>query len=487
MAVNVLHEDRSMLRSPRLGLFTVCAFMATLSSWATAQTDAGARDERPNIVLIFPDNLGWGEVGAYGSVRGAPTPNIDGLAAEGIRLTNFNVELSCAMSRAAILTGRYAIRSGAAVRQGITLWEVTMADAFKSVGYATAMFGKWHLGGPNPIGKREPKHQGFDEYYGIPQTSNVASRTSRPDFDPTRQEPPYIWEGKAGGETRNVKVYDLETRRTIDRECAERGVDFMERSVAAGKPFFLFYPATQIHFPTLAHPDFAGTTGAGDIGDAMTSLDHNTGIVLDAIDRLGIKDNTIVIWCTDNGAEKRRPWRGTAGPWRGFYNTSAEGGVRTPCIIRWPGRIPAGLVSNEIVHQIDLFPTLAAAAGEEGIVPTDRAIDGVNQLAFLEGKQEESNRDMVLFYTRSNVMAAVKWRDWKFFYAYPADVGEAREPLMRLFNLRSDPKEESDVKDANPWAKSVFDRFVADFEATTAKYPHVVGGTPDPYVPPVRR
>ena len=131
------------------------------------------------------------------------------------------------------------------------------------------------------------------------------------------------------------------------------------------KPFFLYYPMTQIHFPTLAHPDFAGKTGAGDIGDAMAELDANVGRVLDAIDRLGIARNTIVLWCTDNGAEQRRPWRGSSGPWTGFYNTVMEGGIRTPCIIRWPGRIPAGRVSNEIVHEIDLFPTLAAAAGAD--------------------------------------------------------------------------------------------------------------------------
>ena len=475
---------------PRFEWFSACLLSIAVTSISlTAQQSAATStsDERPNIVIIFPDNLGLGEVGAYGSVRGAPTPNLDQLAADGIRLTNFNVELSCAMSRAAILTGRYAIRSGAALRRGITLWEVTIADAFKSVGYATAMFGKWHLGGNSPIDSREPKHQGFDEFYGIPQTSNVATRTSQPDFDPATQEAPYIWEGKIGGETRKVKDFNLETRRTIDRECAERGVDFMERSVNAGKPFFLFYPATQIHFPTLAHPDFAGKTGAGDIGDAMSSLDYNTGLILAGIDRLGIRDNTIVIWCTDNGAEKRRPWRGSAGNFRGFYNSAMEGGVRTPCIIRWPGRIPAGSVSNEIVHEMDLFPTLAAAAGEPGIVPTDRAIDGVNQLAFLEGKQAKSNRDTVLFYTRSNVLAAVKWNDWKFFYVYPATEGEAREPLMRLFNMRSDPKEETDVKDANPWARSLMDKLVADFEATTERYPHVVGGTPDPYTPPVRK
>ena len=137
----------------------------------------------------------------------------------------------------------------------------------------------------------------------------------------------------------------------------------------------------------------------------MADVDYNTGLVLDAIDRLGIARNTIVFWCTDNGAEQRRPWRGSPGPWSGFYNTVMEGGIRTPCIVRWPGRIPAGRVSNEIVHQIDIFPTIAAAVGAD-IVPKDRAIDGVNQLPFFEGKQPKSNRDSVILYTDSAVARA---------------------------------------------------------------------------------
>jgi arylsulfatase len=445
---------------------------------AAAQAQA-----QPNIVLMFPDNLGWGEVGVYGGVRGNFTPRIDKLAAEGIRLNNFNVEYSCTVSRAALLTGRYAIRTGATQGAGITLWEVTIAEALKSIGYATALFGKWHIGGDRPEGKREPTHQGFDEYYGIPRTSNeaqtgIANGSTTPGTS-------FIWEGRAGEPSRNVKPFDLDTRRTLDRESAARSVAFMERNVRDRRPFFLYYPITQIHFPTLAHPDFAGKTGAGDIADAMADIDHNVGLVLDAIDRLGISRNTIVLWCTDNGAEERRPWRGSSGPWSGFYNTVMEGGIRTPCIIRWPGRIPAGRVSNEIVHQVDLFPTFAAAAGAD-IVPKDRAIDGVNQLPFLEGKQPKSNRESVLFFTGTQVRA-VKWHDWKFHYAFqPSSSGGAVPPLMRLFNLLSDPKEESDVKDANPWAQSVMDRLVAEFNATTERYPHVPPNAPDPYVPPKR-
>jgi arylsulfatase A-like enzyme len=460
----------------------VACFLSTTAPDASGlQAQQAAR---PNIVLIFPDNLGWGEVGAYGSVRGVPTPRLDRAAAEGMRLLNFNVEFSCVVSRAALMTGRHSIRTGATQPTGITLWEVTIPEALKTLGYATGLFGKWHLGGDAPEGRREPTHQGFDEYYGIPRTSNEAQTTIA-----NGQKTPgtsFIWEGKAGSESRNVKPFDLDTRRTVDRESADRGVEFMRRSVKEKKPFFLYYPMTQIHFPTLAHPDTHGTTGAGDIGDAMAELDKNVGIILDEIARLKIDRNTIVLWCTDNGAEARRPWRGSPGPWRGYYNTVMEGGIRTPCIVRWPGRIPAGQVSNEIVHQVDLFPTFAAAAGAD-IVPKDRAIDGINILPFLEGRQKTSGRESVIYFTNTQ-LRAVKWRDWKFHYSFQPEPGAAAvPPLMRLFNLRSDPGEESDIKDANPWAQSVMDKIVAEFQATVERYPHVPPNAPDPYVPAKRQ
>jgi arylsulfatase len=452
---------------------------------AVATPTLAQRNERPNIVLIFPDNLGWGEVGAYGSVRGVPTPNIDSLAAQGMRLDNFNVEFSCTVSRAALLTARYALRSGAAQSTGITLWEVTIADALKSIGYATALFGKWHLGGFNWIAHRTPIDQGFDEWYGIPNTSNEAQTTTLPGFNPATTEAPYIWEQKAGEAPKKVKVFDLETRRTVDREAALKSIDFIERSVRERRPFFLYYPMTQVHFPTLTHPDFVGKTGAGDIGDAMADVDYNVGLVVTAIKRLGIDRNTLIFWCTDNGAEGRRPWRGSSGPWRGFYNSVMEGGIRTPCIVRWTGRIPPRQVSNSIVHELDLFPTIAAAVGAD-IVPKDRAIDGVNQLPFFEGKKASSNRESALFFTGTQIRA-VKWKDWKFHYAFMPEPRVTEPPLMRLFNLRSDPREETDIKDANPWVISVFDGLVAEFNASVERWPNVPAGAPDPYSPPGRR
>jgi arylsulfatase len=441
-----------------------------------AQDRAAAQPAAPpNIVLMFPDNLGIGEVGIYGGNRGVPTPRLDRLALEGMRLTNFNTETFCTPSRAAILTGRHGVRSGTnaypAAWGGLTRWEVTLAELLGPRGYATALYGKWHLGDREG---RYPTNQGFDEWYGIPLSSNEAQAS-------TTGETPYIWEGRAGEPSRKVKVFDLTTRRTLDREAIEKGVAFMERQARNRTPFFLFLPLTQVHFPTLPHPDFAGTTGAGDIGDAMAEMDHNVGVVLDALVRLSLDRDTIVIWTTDGGAEFRRPWRGTAGPWRGFYTTAMEGGLRTPFMIRWPGRIPPGQVSDDIVHEVDVFTTLARAAGAEA--PDDRAIDSIDQMPFFRGLQPRSNREGFPVFMGTQARA-VKWHEWKLHYAWQDEPTLPAQPVMKLFNLRSDPKEETDIKDLNPWAASVMGKVVDDFNATLERYPLIPVGTPDPYTPP---
>jgi hypothetical protein len=217
----------------------------------------------------------------------------------------------------------------------------------------------------------------------------------------------------------------------------------------------------------------------------MADVDHNVGRVLEALERLGIANNTLVIWCTDNGAEMRRPWRGSAGPWRGYYNSAMEGGIRTPCVIRWPGRIRSGQVSNDLVHEVDLFPTIAAAVGAPEIMPDDRLIDGVNQLPFLEGIQPHSSRKSVIFLAREGHVMAVKWQDWKLWYHFRTEMPDP-DPnnLVRLFDLRMDPREEIDVKDFYPWVISVMDGIIADYEASLEVHPRVPGGIDDPYKPP---
>ncbi len=276
----------------------------------------------PNIVLILADNLGWGELGCYGGgvLRGSPTPRIDALSEEGLTCLNFNVESDCVPTRSALMTGRHPIRTGAmqsvpaGLPQGLIPWEITIGELLQGAGYATACFGKWHLGDREG---RLPKDRGFDEWYGIPRTSNEAMFTAAPGFDPTIVPMPYVMEGVKGAPAQNLAVYDLEQRRLIDGELTRRTIDFMERQSAAARPFFAYVPLTQLHFPTLPHPDFAGRTGAGDFADAMAEMDHRVGEILDAIERLGLREDTLVLFGSDNGPEFRRPWRGTAGSMAG--------------------------------------------------------------------------------------------------------------------------------------------------------------------------
>lgn len=440
----------------------------------------------PNVVLIFPDNLGIGEVSAYGSVRAVATPNIDQIGKDGIRLTNFNVEYSCVPSRAAIMTGRYATRTGENYfADGLTLWEATLAEALRVQGYATGLFGKWDLGGDDWEGKREPTQQGFDEWYGIPHTSNVAQYETFEGYEATGEPIPYVWQGTAGTPSQRVKPFNIQARRTIDREAAEKAIGFIERNAKKAKPFFVYYPMTQVHFPTLPHPDKAGTTGAGDLGDAMADVDYNVGLILKALKNAGVDNNTLVIWCSDNGAEMRRPWRGSSGPWRGFYNSALEGGIRTPCVIRWPGKIKPGQVSNEIVHEVDLFPTIAAAVGAQGSVPGDRLMDGVSQLSLLMGKETQSTRESAIYLTGNGKLMAIKWNDWKIWYNYKTEIPDPNpDNLFRLFNLRADPTEETDVKDHYPWVISIADGIAAAYENSLVQHPRVPAKQIDPYTPP---
>ncbi len=445
---------------------------------------------RPNIVLILADNLGWGELGCYdgGLVRGAPTPRIDRLAAEGLKFLNFNVESDCVPTRSALMTGRMPIRTGAmqsvpaGLPQGLIPWEITLPQLLSASGYATGMFGKWHLGDREG---RYPKDRGFDEWYGIPRTTNESMFTSTPGFDATVVDLPYVMEGRKGELARNLEIYDLEMRRRIDSELIARTNDFMRRQVKAKQPFFAYVPLTQVHFPTLPHRDFVGKTGVGDFADSMVEMDFRVGQVLDEVEKLGIADNTVFFFGSDNGPEFRKPWRGTAGMWRGTYHTPMEGSLRVPFMVRWPGKIPQR-ESNEIVHITDLYTTLARIGGAEA--PNDRPIDGVDQLDFLLGKQEKSNREGFVFYIKKEMRAA-KWRDWKMHFVWEPEpnTGPIHLETPWVFNLTRDPKEETEVggMESN-WVRGPFRRMIDSFQESLSKDPPIPPGAPDDYVP-VRR
>lgn len=431
------------------------------------------------------DNLGYGEPGVYGGgiTRGAPTPRIDGLAAEGTRLTNFNVEAQCTPSRSSFLTGRFSIRSGTQSipigggLEGLTQWEVTFAEALSDAGYATGHFGKWHLGSEQG---RLPNDQGFDEWYGIPRTTDEAFWPSDPAAKAAGVPFTHIMEGKKGQKSEEGPIYDLEQRRLIDAECTRRAIDFMKRSVAARKPFYAYIPYTLVHFPTLPNPKFAGATGYGDFPDSLAEMDSHVGDLLDAVDELGIRDNTIFVFTSDNGPEATWPWQGSSGPWRGYYFTHMEGSLRVPFIIRWPGHIPAGRVSNEIVHAVDTFTTFAKIGGAK--IPQDRPIDGVDQTGFLTGQSEKSAREGFPVFVADR-LEAVKWRNWKLvFYDEERDwwTPPVKLGVPKAFDLITDPKEEyPQTALLNTWNAGPAMQILAAFEASLKKYPPIKPGTPD--------
>ena len=451
-----------------------------------AVTGARAADKKPNILFILTDNLGYGEIGVYGggATRGAPTPRIDKIASEGLRLTNMNMETQCTPSRSSLMTGRFAIRSGTyavpfgGVPEGLTQWEVTIAESLSAAGYATAMHGKWHLGSHDG---RLPNDQGFDEWYGIPRTTDESMWSSSPGWSPEIAPLEKIMEGRKGEKSIALKDYDSVQRRLIDAEITRRSVAFMERQARAGKPFFMYVSLTQPHLPSEPNPAFRGKTGNGDWADMLTEMDSNVGQLFDAVDKLGIANNTIVIFTSDNGPEFFKPWDGWAGPWRGQYFTALEGGIRVPFMIRWPGKIAAGRVSNEIVHGVDMFATLAKIAGAR--VPTDRPMDSIDQSDFLIGRSEKSAREGFPIWGASTLLA-VKWRNWKLHF-YKQDT--MFDPPVKLgipfiINLYTDPREEKPTADS--WVVTPMLKIVGAFTATTQDSPLIPMGTPDPYTPP---
>lgn len=464
---------------------------ATAARVADAPPAAG---RKPNILFILTDNLGYGEPGCYGGgvLRGAPTPRIDRLATEGLRLLNFNVESACTPTRSALMTGRFPIRSGTTrvpstdgSPYGLTQWEITIAELLSPQGYATGCFGKWHLGDRTG---RYPTDQGFDEWYGIPNTTDVSLYPSAPEFDPKVAPLGYIMESKKGEKPRNVEVYDLKTRRTIDAELTRRAIDFMKRCTREGKPFYAYVPLTQVHYPTIPNPDFAGKTGHGDFADSLAETDHHVGQLMDAVKELGIDGDTVVVFTSDNGPEETLPWRGWAGPWAGSYFTAMEGSLRTPFIFRWTGKAPAGRVSNEIVHSVDMFTTLARLGGAQP--PGDRMIDGVDQGDFFLGKQEKSNREGFPCYLNDSLYA-VKWRNWKAHYVWqeyrfdaPLKLGNDRP---RLHNLFVDPRERDNVAETNGWVFYPIGKIVSEMQESLRKEPPIPVGTPDPYTPPGKK
>jgi arylsulfatase len=457
--------------------------MLLLAAFATA-----AEAPRPNVVILLSDNLGYGDLGAYGGglIRGAPTPRLDELARQGLRLTNFNVELSCTPSRSALMTGRYAVRSGTGaatpvpgIPQGMAPWEITIAELLRDEGYDTALFGKWHLGASDG---RYPTDQGFDVWWGFPNSTGIVNFPRSVGYPEGRLPPSNLYEGTSKDGIEVADTYDYEGRRFIEEKIQNRAIAYLEEPERRRQPFFLVVSWSLMHHPSIPHPDFEGDSGAGRYADALLEHDFRVGRVLDAIDRNGLADDTLVIYASDNGPDRAEyPWVGDTGPFLGYLGSAYEGSVRTPMIARWPGRIEASTQSNEIFSIHDLYPTLASLAGAE--VPNDRPIDGFDQTALLTGRGG-SARESVLFFNRFT-LSALKWRDIKVHFT-----GESSDPremeineiwTPRMFHLLVDPKEANDVTHKGYlWMYGIINQVLLPFRESVAKYGIVAKGGDGP-------
>lgn len=442
-------------------------------------------DKMPNVVFILADNVGYGDLGCYGGgeLRGAPTPRLDQLATEGLRLTQFLVEPACTPSRAALMTGQYSIRNGLSLicvpgsNFTLSAQAVTMSRLFKDAGYATALYGKWHLGGaPQSL----PTAHGFDEFYGIPPDISWDSCTYVDSIGTTHSFPvpaevllakgPQVVEATAGGKLESVKPFTPDVRAEIDNELVGKSIDFMTRQHAAGKPFFLYLPFSMGHVPNLPSSEFKGKSRIGNYGDKMMEGDYHVGQIMDALKQLGIEDDTILVFASDNGpcgeafreyGNNGTPDMGNAGPFRGELGEATEGSIRTCCIVRWPGHVAANTASYAMFSIMDFFPTFANIVGAD--IPKDRPIDGVDQTDVLLGRTATGNRETLLSFIGPDLVAA-RWKQWRLYFTdiHPTGIGPQRQPGMgsasapmagypKVFNIEMDPHEDLNVAGVFGW------------------------------------
>ena len=419
---------------------TLLAFTFMLAS-----PDSGTAAERPpNFIVIFIDDMGYGDLGCFGS-KIHRTPNLDRMAAEGIRLKDFYSSCSvCTPSRASLMTGCYPRRVNMHVdhqnlcvlfpkgKKGLNPDEITIAEILKGKGYATMCIGKWHLGDQPEF---LPTQQGFDHYYGIPYSNDMGSRQGRRGNPPL----PLLRDGKVIEAP--VKQDTITARYTIEAQ------KFITQN--KDKPFFLYLPHTAVHLPLFPGSDFKGKSKDGPYGDWVEEVDWSTGEILKTLKQQGIDENTLVLFTTDNGSFREK--QGSNLPLRGRKGRTDEGGMRVPCIVRWPGRIPAGTESSEIAGTIDLLPTLAGLAGAKP--PGDRIIDGRNIWPLLSKKGAKSPHKAYYYY-QMDQLQAVRSGPWKLFVAMDSKKRNWGKPegktALKLFNLVDDIHEDRNVADSNP-------------------------------------
>lgn len=427
--------------------FSVCCFVAIFSLFAGVER-ADAAPSKPNFVLIFIDDMGYGDIGPYGSKLNR-TPNLDRMAAEGMKLTSFYAAPVCSASRAQLLTGCYAPRVSVpgvffpAGPKGLNPQERTVAEYLKELGYATTCIGKWHLGDQPEF---LPTNQGFDHYFGIPYSNDMQRNT----LEDGRRVTPLLRDDKV------AELLEDEGQRRVTREYTEEAVKFIEES--KDKPFFLYLPHTAMHVPLFPHEDFVGKSKNGTYGDWVEEVDWSVGQILDALRKNDLAEDTLVIFTSDNGPwASKGPAGGVAGPLRGSKGCTLEGGVREPTIAWWPGTVEAGSSCDAVCGTTDVLPTFTKLGGSNGGKPVPWVkIDGKDISPILLGKTKESPHE-AWFYYQGTTLQAVRSGPWKLAIT-PQSIGmgmkDRPEDLMsrepRLYNLDEEIGEIADLADKYP-------------------------------------
>jgi arylsulfatase A-like enzyme len=438
---------------------------------------------KPNILILWGDDIGIWNVSHFSrGMMGYQTPNIDRVAKEGVTFTDYYAQQSCTAGRASFITGQNPIRTGLTkvgmpgAMVGLQKEDPTIAELLKPLGYATGQFGKNHLGDRDEF---LPTMHGFDEFFGNLYHLNAEEEPELPDYpkDPAFKKkfgPRGVLhckaDGKGGQTIEDTGPLTKKRMETIDEEITTRALDWMTTQAQADKPFFLWYNATAMHFRTHVAQKNLGKSGQDPYSDRMVVHDEQIGQMLDKLDELGIADNTIVMYSTDNGPENDTWPDGANTPFRSQKDTNWEGGWRVPCFMRWPGKIKPGSVLTGIVSHVDMFPTLLAAAGDPNVTSklldgctvggkTFKVhLDGYNQIPYLTGQVKESPRNAIFYFSDDGELMAVRAGDWKLCFAVQraTSTNVWAEPLVKLrlpliFNLRRDPFERGDYNSFRYW------------------------------------
>ncbi len=446
--------------------------------------------KKPNIVFILGDDIGYTELGSYGGgkVRGFATPRLDEMADQGMRFLQFYSEPSCTPTRAALMTGRHPVRIGmvgvlfpGTSGMGLVDEEVTVAELLSEAGYSTGMFGKWHLGddpGMTPI------EQGFDEavwsegnppWWGYNKDVKASDKAGYVNMGAFTWAPgpegfPYdtggIMKGVRGEEPEMIAPFSLELYDTMDTDVANDVIDFIDRHAESEKPFFVYYAGKGNHFWG-AHPDFMDQPAGTNNSAQMAEHDHNVGRVLDRLEKLGIAENTLVVWMSDNGPMYAMHPHGGYSLLRGEKGDTWEGGVRVPAMVWWPGMVEAGQEPVDIIQVSDMYTTAASIAGVKTAIPSDRVTDGVDQSALFLLGEGKSRRDYIFHYNKDKLEAVRK--DQLKFRTKP----EVKH--HNCYNIQHDPGERyPDLGRYCLWAAPGFGKLIQDHMAMIEKFPHRV-------------